>query len=217
MVEDRSKTVVKCGWLFILINVILAIMNVVVGLIANSIAIVSDAVHSLIDAISGVLVVVTEKIATMKKYAKSRDKIERITTVIIALIIIIVGIHIIVESIEKIIEPEEVEYSFATILILVFSIVLKYALAFYLKKTGKTIRSKVIEASGAETMNDCLISIAVLASAIIYLIWKVDIEAYVSIVISFVIIKIGLEFIFPHALHHHHHHLDQNHDHGLKA
>lgn len=217
MVENRSKTIIRCGWLFILTNVILAVINVVVGLLANSLAIVSDALHSLIDAISGVLVIVTEKIATMKRFANSRNKIERITTVIIAIIIIIVGIHIIIESVEKIIEPEEVEYSFATILILIISVILKYALAFYLRKTGKTIRSKVVEASGAETMNDCFISVAVLISAIIYLIWQIDIEAYVSIAISFVIIKIGLEFIFPHLLHHHHHHLDQNHDHGLKA
>ena len=214
MPKNRSKTIIKCGWLFIGTNFILAIFNIIVGLVSNSLAIVSDALHSLIDSISGILVIVTEKIATMKKYAKKRDQIERITTILIAIIIIIIGVHIIHESIEGIIGAEDVEYNFATIIVLIASIALKYLLATYLKNTGRNIKSKVVEASGAETLNDCWISIAVLVSAIIYLIWHINIEAYISIIISIVIIKIGLEFIFPHVFHHHHHHLDETHDHG---
>lgn len=213
MEKSRSRVVIESGYLFILTNFLLAILNIIIGLLANSLAIISDAVHSLIDAISGVLVVISEKLASHKKLTKHRQKIERITTIIIALIIIVTGIHIIIESIEKIIEPEAPDYSALTIIILIVSIIAKYALAKYLKTTGKKIKSKVVEASGAETMNDAWISIAVLASAIIYLIWHVDIESYISIAISLIIIKVGLEFIFPHLTHHHHHHLEQNPDH----
>ena len=96
---------------------------------------------------------------------------------------------------------------------LVISIGLKLALAIYLKKQGQIHKSTVLTASGAETMNDTWISVAVLASVIIYLIWHLDIEAYISIIIAAIIIKIGLEFIFPHISHHHHHPLEQNPDH----
>ena len=119
------------------------------------------------------------------------------------------------EAIEKIIEPEEVDYSLPVIIVLIASIIAKYVLAFYLKKTGREIKSNVLIASGAETMNDTLISVAVLFSAIIYLIWNVDIEAYVSIAISLIIIKVGLEFIFPKISRHHHHHLENSPDHNL--
>lgn len=213
MEKSRSKTIVKSGYLFIITNFLLAVFNTIVGLLSNSIAIISDATHSLVDAISGILVIISEKLANHKKLTKHRQKIERITTIIIALIIIVTGIHIIIESIEKIVEPEAPDYSAITIITLVVSIIAKYALAKYLKTTGQKIKSKVVEASGVETMNDAWISVAVLFSAIIYLIWHVDIEAYVSIVISFIIIKVGLEFIFPHLTHHHHHHLEQNPDH----
>lgn len=213
MEKSRSKTIVKSGYFFIATNFLLAILNIIVGLLANSIAIISDAAHSLIDAVSGILVIVSEKLANHHKLTKHRQKIERGTTVIIALIIIATGIHIAIESIEKISELEAPDYSIATILVLIASILAKYALARYLKLTGKKIKSKVVEASGAETMNDTWISVAVLASAIIYLIWHVDIEAYISVVISLVIIKVGLEFIFPHLTSHHHHHLEQNSDH----
>lgn len=213
MKENRSKVIVKSGCLFILTNFLLAVFNIIIGLISNSLAIISDAAHSLIDAISGFLIVISEKIASSKKFTERREKIERTTTIIIALIIIAAGIDILVESIKKIIEPEEVDYSLPVIIILIASIAAKYALAVYLKKQGKKFSSKVLLASGAETLNDTWISVAVLISAIIYLIWKVNIEAYVSIIISVIIVKIGLEFIFPHLSHHHHHHLENNPDH----
>ncbi len=213
MTKNRSKTIINSGRLFILTNFLLAIFNIIVGLLANSLAIVTDAIHSLIDAVSGILVVVSERLANHHRFSEYRQKIERITTILIALIIITTGIHIIIESIEKLIEPSTPDYSVATIIVLLASIALKFMLARYLKNTGKKIKSNVVIASGAETMNDTWISVAVLASAIIYLIWHIDIEAYISIIISIVIIKIGLEFIFPHLSSHHHHHLEQNPDH----
>lgn len=212
----RSKIIIKSGWLFILTNFLLGIFNIVVGLISNSIAIISDAAHSFIDAISGFLVIISEKLASHKKMMVKRQKIERITTVMIAIIIIIVGIHIIIEAIEKLIEPGEVDYTWPTMIVLIVSIAAKYLLADYLKKAGRKFKSNVLIASGAETMNDTLISVAVLGSAIIYLIWQVDIEAFVSLVIALVIIKIGLEFIFPQISKHHHHHLEKDSRHGTK-
>ena len=213
MKESRSKVIVRSGYLFILTNFLLAIFNVAIGLLSNSLAIASDAVHSLIDAISGLLIIASEKIASLHKFSERREKIERITTIIIALIIIAAGADILIASIKNIVDPEEVDYSLPVIIILIASIVAKYSLAFYLKRQGDKFNSKVLAASGAETLNDAWISVAVLISAIIYLIWHINIESYVSILISIIIIKVGLEFIFPHLSHHHHHPLEQNPDH----
>ncbi len=213
MEKTRSNTIVKAGYLFILVNFLLAVFNIIVGFLSNSLAIASDAIHSLIDSISGLLIIVSEKLANHKKLSNQRAKIERITTILIALIIIAVGIELIVVSIKNIVSPEEVDYSVPTVIVLIGSIIAKYLLASYLKHAGKKVKSGVLIASGAETMNDTWISVVVLISTIIYLIWNVDINHYVSLVISLVIIKVGLEFIFPHLSHHHHHHLEQNPDH----
>jgi len=214
MESKRSRVVIKSGILFILTNFFLAVFNLVVGIISHSVAITSDAAHSLIDAVSGVLVVITEKIARHKRFAARREKVERLATIIIAIIIILAGVHIIIEAIEKLTNPEEVDYSIATVIVLIGSIAAKLALALCLKKRGEKYKSKVLSASGAETMNDMLISAAVFVSIVIYYIWKIDIEAYVSLAISLVIFKIGLEFIFPHLSKHHHHHLEQDSNHG---
>ena len=219
MKKERSAIIIKSGVWFILTNFTLALINAIIGILAGSIAILSDATHSLIDAISGFFVIISEKLATHDKFNSYREKIERITTIIIALIIIITGLHIFIESIEKMLQPEEPDYTAATIIILIVSIALKLALALYLRKRGKEYHSTVLSASGTETMNDTWISIAVLISAIFYMLWHIDIEAYVSLIISVLIMKIGLEFIFPHISHHHHHALETNpnHDHCKKS
>lgn len=211
--STRSKAIIKAGWLFILTNFLLAVFNVIIGLISGSLAITSDAAHSLIDSISGILIIISEKLASHKKYAEKREKIERITTILVALIIIAAGIHIIIEAIEKLTEAEEIEFSIWTVLVLIGSIAAKLALAVYLKRAGKRHKTTVLTASGTETMNDMLISVAVFISTIIYIIWHVDIEAYICFAISAIIIKAGLEFIFPHISHHHHHPLDIDPDH----
>ncbi len=213
MDKTRSKTVIRAGWLFITINILLSFFNIIIGVLSNSLAIISDAIHSFTDSVSGFLIIISEKLATTKKYSDYRDKIERITTIIISLMIITIGIHIIIESIDQLFNPEKVSFSIATIVVIIASIITKYLLANYLKNKGKTIKSNVLIASGAETINDAWISIAVLASTIVYLIWHINIESYISIIIAIIIIKVGLEFIFPHFFHHHHHHLESNKDH----
>ena len=215
MKNSRSRTIQKSGYLFILTNFLLAIFNIIVGILSNSLAIASDAIHSLTDSISGFLIIISEKLAAHHKFTQYRAKIERITTIIIALIITVVGVEIVVLSIKNIILPEEVDYSAPAIIVLIVSIIAKYLLAIYLKKTGKSIKSNVLIASGAETMNDTWISIAVLISAVIYLIWHINIESYISLIIAIVIIKVGLEFIFPHLSKHHHHHLENNPYHSI--
>lgn len=211
--DERSRVIVRSGWLFIMVNFLLALFNMLVGILSNSWAIVSDAAHSLIDAISGVLIIVSEKIALKRRFVDRRKIIERISTVIIAIIIILVGVDILIGSFKNIVTPGEVDFSIPTIIVLVASIVTKWGFALYLKKKGIQFKSEVLKASGAETMNDAWISIAVLLSVIIYLIWHVNVESYISIVIAFVIVKVGFEFIFPHLSRHHHHPLDTNPDH----
>ena len=199
----HSKAVLKAGYLAIVVNLLLAIFKIAVGAISGSLAVMSDAIHGLIDTFSGIIVVVSEKLGASKKFNRDHEKIEHIGALLIATIIIIVGAHIFIESIEKLIAPEEVEYTTPVIIVLICSIVAKLLLGRYLKTTGTKVRSDTLIASSVETINDSIISGAVLLSALIYLIWHINLEAYISIIISAIIVKLGLELIFP-KFHHHH-------------
>ena len=202
---NHSKAVLQAGYIAIATNLLLALFKIIVGALSNSLAITSDAIHGLVDTLSGIIVVASEKLGASKKFINNHEKIEHIGAILIAIIIIAVGIHIIIESIEGIISPsEEISYSIPTILVLICSIIAKFILGKYLKDTGTKVKSDTLIASSIETVNDSAISGAVLISAIAHLLWQINIEPYISIFIAVIIIKLGLQLIFPKISTHHH-------------
>ena len=202
---NHSKAVLRAGYIAIATNLLLALFKIIVGALSNSLAITSDAIHGLVDTLSGIIVVASEKLGASKKFINNHEKIEHIGAILIAIIIIAVGIHIIIESIEGIISPsEEISYSIPTILVLICSIIAKFILGKYLKDTGTKVKSDTLIASSIETINDSAISGAVLISIIAHLLWQINIEPYISIFIAVIIIKLGLQLIFPKISTHHH-------------
>lgn len=202
---NHSKAVLQAGYIAIATNLLLALFKIIVGALSNSLAITSDAIHGLVDTLSGIIVVASEKLGASKKFINNHEKIEHIGAILIAIIIIAVGIHIIIESIEGIISPsEEISYSIPTILVLICSIIAKFLLGKYLKDTGTKVKSDTLIASSIETINDSAISGAVLISIIAHLLWQINIEPYISIFIAIIIIKLGLQLIFPKISTHYH-------------
>lgn len=74
-------------------------------------------------------------------------------------------------------------------------IVIKFLLGIYVKKKGREVNSDTLVASGADALNDGIVSISVLISGIIYIIFHINFEAYVGILVSIIILKTGIEMI----------------------
>ena len=96
---------------------------------------------------------------------------------------------------KKIIHPAAADYSTITLVIIVVGIAVKLLLGRYVKKKGEEVNSGSLIASGSDASFDAILSASVLASAIIFLLTGVSLEAYVGVVISIVIIKSGIEMI----------------------
>lgn len=198
MKDNREKVVIKTSIISIVSNIVLAGFKAFVGLLANSIAIVSDAVNNLSDALSSVITIVGTKLAGKapdKKHPYGYGRIEYMTSLVVSAIVLYAGITALIESVKKIIHPEVADYSTITLIILIAGIVVKFALGMYVKKKGKDVNSDSLVASGSDAFNDAILSISVLASAIIYMIFKISLEAYVGVLLSIFIIKAGLELI----------------------
>ncbi len=198
MKNNREKTVVKTSIISICANLILVGFKAAVGLLSNSIAIISDAVNNLSDALSGIITIIGTKLAGKapdKKHPYGYGRIEYVTSLVVSAIVLYAGITALIESVKKIIVPEEVDYNITTLIVLVAGIIVKFVLGLYVKKKGRTIKSDSLVASGADAFNDAILSISVLASAIVYMIFNVNIEAYVGALVSIFIIKAGVELI----------------------
>ena len=198
MRDNREKVVIKTSIISILANIVLAGFKAFIGLLANSIAIISDAINNLSDAISSIITIIGTKLAGKapdKKHPYGYGRIEYMTSLIVSAIVLYAGITSLVESIKKIIHPETADYSTITLIILVAGIIVKFILGLYVKKKGKNVNSDSLVASGTDAFNDGILSISVLASTIIYMIFNISLEAYVGVLLSIFIIKSGLELI----------------------
>ena len=198
MKDSREKTIVKTSIISIISNIVLVGFKAIVGLLSNSIAIISDAVNNLSDALSSIITIVGTKLAGKapdKKHPYGYGRIEYVTSFIVSAIVLYAGATALIESIKKIINPEEVDYSTITLIVVIAGILVKFILGLYVKRKGKDVNSDSLIASGSDAFNDAILSISVLASAIIYLIFKVSIEAYVGIIVSLFILKTGYDLI----------------------
>ena len=198
LAANREKTIVKTSIIGILTNVLLVGFKAFVGLMSNSIAIILDAVNNLSDALSSVVTIIGAKLGAKqpdKKHPLGYGRIEYLSSMIVAALVLYAGITSLVESIKKIIRPEAAEYGTVTLVIISVAIVVKLILGLYVKKQGKKVNSGALVASGPDAMFDAILSASVLASAIVYLIWGVSLEAYVGVVIAGFIIKAGVEMM----------------------
>ena len=198
MNNNREKIVVKTSIISILANIVLAGFKAFVGLLANSIAIVLDAVNNLSDALSSIITIIGTKLAGKapdKKHPYGYGRIEYMTSLVVSAIVLYAGITALTESIKKIIKPEITDYSLITLVILIAGIIIKFILGLYVKKKGKEVNSDSLVASGSDAFNDAILSISVLLSAVIYMLFKISLEAYVGVLLSVFIIKAGIELI----------------------
>jgi cation diffusion facilitator family transporter len=164
----------------------------------NSIAIVLDAVNNLSDALSSVITIIGAKLGAKKldkKHPLGYGRIEYLSSMIVAAIVLYAGITSIVESVKKIIHPEAADYSMVSLIIIAVAVIVKLALGRYVKKQGEKANSGALVASGKDASFDAILSASVLASAVIFLIWGISLEAYVGVIISIVIIKAGIEMM----------------------
>ena len=198
LVSNREKAIVKTSIIGIVTNLLLVGFKIFVGLISNSIAVILDAVNNLSDALSSVVTIVGAKLGAKqpdKKHPLGYGRIEYLSSMIVAALVLYAGITSLVESIKKIIHPEAADYSMVSLIIIAVAVVVKLILGMYVRKQGKKVGSGALEASGSDALFDAILSASVLASAIIYLIRGISLEAYIGVVIAGFIIKAGIEMM----------------------
>ena len=194
----REKAIVKTSVIGIITNVFLAVFKAAVGIIANSIAVTLDAVNNLSDALSSVVTIIGAKLGGKqpnKKHPLGYGRIEYLSSMIVAAIVLYAGITSAVESVKKIISPETADYGTVSLIIISVAIGVKLILGQYVKRQGKKHNSGALVASGSDALFDAVLSASVLASAIVYLLWDISLEAYVGVIISAFIIKAGIEMM----------------------
>lgn len=195
---DREAVGRKTSLLGIFINLILFAAKFLAGSISSSIAIVADGFNNLSDSLSSVVSLIGFKVASKKpdrEHPYGHGRIEYICALIVAFFIFLTAFTFLKDSIVKIINPQELKDSLILYITIFISILLKIFLGIINRVMGKKINSVSLMATSSDAFNDVLVTFSTAVSIAVYSIWKVNIDAFIGIIVSLLIFKSGLDVL----------------------
>nr|WP_312541174.1 cation diffusion facilitator family transporter [Enterococcus sp.] len=196
--DDRVAIGVRAGWLGLGSNLVLFIGKFLIGLSAGSVSIMADAINSLTDTASSLLTLIGFRIAGKpadSEHPYGHARFESISGFVVSLLITFVGGQFLLSSINKIITPEHIRLSPMLFVVLILSIGIKVWQGLMYRSLSKKIDSATLQASGQDSINDVITTVAVLLSAIVEWLtgWRVD--GYVGLLIALYILYNGIQMI----------------------
>lgn len=200
--DVREKHGILGGVIGVISNLILVVSKIIIGILSSSISVIADAINNLSDFLSNIITVVGFKMSNKKAdddHPFGHKRVEYIISLIICIIIIIIGGKLLIDSIKSIINKDSVEFNYISIIVLGISIVIKGYQASWYFFLGKRINSISLKASGRDSINDCISTFAVLISALVFFIWKINIDSYVGILVSIFIVYSGIKLLLESA------------------
>ena len=195
-VEKRSIYGMVCGFVGIFFNIILFVGKLLAGIITSSISITADALNNLSDAGSSIVTLAGFKLAAQKpdsKHPYGHGRIEYLAGLAVAAVILIMGFELFRDSIGKVLHPQDIEFSYVVIFILLASILVKCYMAYYNYSIGKEIDSAAVRAAAMDSMSDCIATGAVLVTTVLNHLYGWQLDGYCGILVSFFIMYSGIQ------------------------
>lgn len=182
----------------IVVNILLFIGKFAVGTLFGSVAITADAINNLSDAGSSLISLISFKISSKpadREHPFGHARIEYIASMAVGVIVLLIGFDLLKESFFKIFDPSEMSKSYIVIAVLAVSILSKLWLGIFYRNIAGKINSEILRAASADSFSDVLSTGATLASAIVWIAFDLNIDAYVGFVVSVFILVAGLKIL----------------------
>lgn len=201
-IGSRERKIINASKVSIVGNAILSALKITVGLFAGSLAVVADGIDSASDIITSLITLFTAHIVARppdKKYPYGYAKADTIATKVLAFIIFFAGAQLALSSSGRLLYPvQEIMPNPIAIWVVVLSMVVKYLLAIYLKKTGKLVDSAMLIANSRNMLNDVIISVSVLVGLVLTFVFELPVidkitALLVSIYIMIVAFRIFMQ------------------------
>lgn len=189
---DKYKKV-KNILLFILVaNLAVTVMKVVVGSLTNSSSVLADGFHSLSDSASNIVGIVGISIAAKPKdktHPYGHTKFEMLSSLFIGIMMAFIALKIIVEAILQIKNPETLNMTTVSFIILIITLIINIIVAKYEYSVGKKNNSYILISDSLHTRSDVYVSIGVLITLVcIKLGFPVIVDKLVSFVVGIFIL-----------------------------
>ena len=195
----RNRTIIRYGITGVSLNLLLSVAKFIFGNLINSRAVLMDAWNGFSDMVSSVVSIISAAYASRRvdrEHPLGYGRLEYVTSMFSTVFIVFMGLRGIYGAIMDIIVPDDLpQYNTVVILLMVASLVTRVVYGILSRRAGKRIHAIGLIMTGTDAIGDAVISVAILAAIAVYRVTGVDIENWVSIVISLFIIKTGVEML----------------------
>ncbi len=176
-------------------NILMVIMKLIISFISNSISIRADALNNLSDVSSNLATFFGFKLSNKHPDADhpyGHGRMEYVAGLIVSFLILLVAFEAIKEALLKIIRPQDLNFTYSTLLVLIISIAIKLLMAYMNSKAATAIDSQTLKAASQDSRSDSLMTLATFISMLFYRFSGINIDAYVGLFVSLFVLKAGI-------------------------
>ena len=187
----RAKTGKLSGIVGILANAVLCAGKLVIGTLSGSVSITADAMNNLSDAASAIVTLIGFKLAERpadEDHPYGHARYEYLSGLAVAAIVLLIGFELAKTSFDKILHPESVTFSIPLVIVLVGSVLVKLWLSLFNTTLGKHIDSATLLATAADSRNDVISTLAVLAAALVEKFTGYRVDGYMGMAVALFIL-----------------------------
>ena len=176
-------------------NILMVVMKLIISYISNSISIRADALNNLSDVGSNLATLIGFRLSNKSPDADhpyGHGRMEYVSGLIVSFLILLVAFQAVKEALIKILYPQDLNFTYSTLAVLIISIAIKLLMAYVNGKAARTIDSETLKAASQDSLNDSLMTLAALVSVIFFRFSGVNIDVYVGFVVSLFVLKAGI-------------------------
>lgn len=182
----------------IVCNLFLCAVKITAGLLVGSMSIVADGLNNLSDMGSSVISMIGFRLSNKpadSDHPFGHGRMEYLSAFTVSFLILVVGAELLISAVKAIVTGAPApKFSYLSLGILVFSILLKLWMFLFNRKIGKIISSSTLTATAQDSLNDCVSTFAILVCAIISMNFSLgfNLDAVVSIGVAGFILWSGI-------------------------
>ncbi len=192
---ERQRAMRNTSIVGAIVNLVLTVIKVIFGVIGQSHALIADGIHSLADLSTDLMVWVAAKYSTQpadEDHPYGHARIETMFTVGLGLILILTAGGIAWDAADRLLNPETLMHPTSIVLLVAFvSIVANEGLYQYTMVAARKHRSGLLKANAWHHRSDAISSVVVLLGVAGSLMGIAYLDAFASVVVAFMIAKIG--------------------------
>ena len=178
----------------IVCNVLLFLGKLIVGTLSGSVSITADAMNNLSDASGSIVTLLGFRVADKpadEEHPYGHARAEYLSGLAVAMLILLIGFELVKSSAEKIFHPAAVEFSALAAGVLIASIAVKLWMCLFNRKLGRLIDSTALQATSADSRNDCVTTSVVLLASVIEYFLDIRVDGFMGLAVAVFILYSG--------------------------